>query len=130
MRCAKARERAFQLECFVHGLAHEVLDDVFAPGPERAASESAAEAFYARKADALHLARVSVEHCDAGVGEDLPNLVGLPGFVVMIPEYRDTRNAKRRGDVAREHARLFRQAVVGQIATEHEDIRSLGDLAK
>ena len=126
---SQTRERRLELERFLDRLVHEVLDDLLAPRPERAAAESAAEAANAGEADAAKLPRVAVEHVDADVGEDPRDLAFLSGLEVVIPEHGDDGDFRRR-EILREDARLFGQAVVGEIAAQHQHVGRLGDLAE
>src|SRR4029079_17219398 len=68
---------------------------------------------------------IAVEDDDPGVPEDLHDLVLLSRFVVVIPQDADDGDAERSRQLAREHARLLRQAVVRQVAAEDQDV-SLG----
>ena len=73
----QACERRLELQRFVDGFAHELLDDGFSPRTKRALPETAAESLDPGDADALRLVGVAVEHDDAGVAHDLPHLVAL-----------------------------------------------------
>ena len=75
---------------------------LFAPRAERAPAEAAGEALDAGEADAVDLGRVAVEHGDAGVGEDLLDLVLLARLVVVVAEHADHGNLDDRGDLAGE----------------------------
>src|SRR5438128_10098557 len=75
LRRLKTRQRLLELERLFDPLVDEALYGVFAPGFERVPAEAAAEAFDAGKADALHLAVVSVEHLDACGDEHFLDLV-------------------------------------------------------
>src|SRR5690348_12104092 len=77
VRRPQASKRALELECFVHCLSHEQLDDFLSPRTERTSAKSTGKAFHAGEADALNLGRIAIEYGDAGVGQDLPNLVAL-----------------------------------------------------
>ena len=96
LRRAQPRERRFELQRFVDRLVHELLDDRLAPRAERALAEAAAESLDAGDADAVQLARVAVEHVEAGLGENLPHLVGLSRFEIVIAEHGGHRNPERR----------------------------------
>ena len=97
-------------------------------GPERALAEAAAEPLDAGDADAVHLARVAVEHHDAGVGENLADLVGFARLDVVVAEDRHRRYGDA-SEFACEHPRFLRQAVVGEIAGNQQHVRRLGCLA-
>ena len=107
---------------------YELLDDVLAPGAERTAPEPARESFHAGEPDPEDLGRVAVEHDDAGVGDDPPDLVLLPRFEVVVAEHRDRRNLHRRGELLDERARFVRETVVRQVAAEDEHVGRFGDL--
>jgi len=114
---AQPRQRGFELQRLVDGLAHELLDDRLAPRAERALAEAAAETFHAGDADAAQLARVAVEHRKAGVGENPTHLIGLPRLDVVVAEHGRGRNPQC-SDFLREDARLNaaeRDAAVGDL---------------
>src|SRR5687768_13713357 len=92
LRCPKASERGLELQRLVHRLVHEVLDDLLAPWPERAAAESAGEALHAGDADAENLVALAVEDLHADVPEDATDLILLARFEVVIPEDPDGRD--------------------------------------
>ena len=58
------------------------------------------------------------------------DLLGLVRLVVVVPEHGHDRDLHAGREVAREHARLLRQPVVGEVAGHDEDIRPVGDLAE
>ena len=105
----------------------ELLDDLLAPRAEGAPSEAAAKALDAAESDAFDFDGVSVEHRDAGVGQDLDDLVLLPALEIVIAENANGRDTERGGYVLRKDARLFRSSVVGEIAAQQEDVRRLRD---
>ena len=75
--------------------------------------------------------RVAVEHDDAGVGQDLADLRPAGPTRSRGCRARPTHgNLDARGDLARERARFFGQAVVGQVAAEHQDVGGFGDLGE
>src|SRR5688572_20256113 len=108
MRRSQSRQRAFELECFVHCFADERLDDVLPPGSEGTATKAPAKTLDPREPDSRNLRRIAVEHDDTRVDEDLPNLVAFAGFEVMVPHHGDARHAERRRDLAGEHTSFFR----------------------
>src|SRR5688572_32943963 len=73
-------QRRLELQRLVHRLAHEVLDDLLAPGPERPLAEAAAKALEAREADSANFDRVPVQDLDTALGEDLLDLLVLAGL--------------------------------------------------
>ena len=66
---------------------------------------------------------VAVEHPDAGLAQDLPDLVLLAALEVVVAQHADHRDAHRAVDLARQALRLLGQAVVGQVAAEHQHVR-------
>ena len=88
MRCGGPQpgQRGLELERLVHGLAHEALHDVLAPGLERPLPEAPAEPLHAGDADTRDLAAVSVEHGDPRLAEDLHDLLMLARLVVVVAE--------------------------------------------
>ena len=64
------RQRGLELQRLLHGLVHEVLDDLLAPRSERASAEATAEAAHPGKPDSMKLPRVAVEHVHADIRED------------------------------------------------------------
>src|SRR6266852_2777133 len=127
---AQPRERGLELERFVNGFLHECLDRPFAPRAERAAAEAAREALDAGKPDTLYFRRFPIEHGDAAVDENLPDLVGLAAFVVVVAEDRDDRDLHRSRELADEHACLIGQSVVREIAAQQQHIRRRADLTE
>ena len=85
-------QRRLQLQRFVHRRVDELLDDGFSPRPQRTLAEAAAETLHAGDPDAVDFARIAVEHHDAGVDEDLADLVFLSRLVVVVAEHRDNRH--------------------------------------
>ena len=85
---AQARERGLELQRLVDRFVDELLDDLLAPRPERAAAKTAAEPLDTGKADAMHLARVAVEDADAlrrrGSGESRRS---APRLEVVVAEH-------------------------------------------
>src|SRR5206468_12346784 len=75
MRRAQSCQRRVELQRLVDRLADELLDDPFSPRSERALTEAAAEPLHAGDADAVDLGRVAVEYDDAGVGDNLTDLL-------------------------------------------------------
>jgi hypothetical protein len=124
------RERGLELQRFVHGLLHEQLDRVLAPGAERAAAEAARETFDAGKAHAFDLRGFAVKHRHTGVDENLPDLVLLARLVIVIPEDCDDRNLDCGRELTGEDARFVRQAVIGEIAAQRQHIRAAADLGE
>jgi len=124
----QARERGLELQRFVHGFVHELFDDLLAPRPERPAAEPPSEPLHAGKPDAFNLRRLAVEHDDAGVLQDPRDVGLLVGFVVVVAEDGDDRDFDRGLQFLDERARLFGEAVVGEITAERENIGGLADL--
>ena len=127
---AQARERGLELQRFVDRFVHELLDDLFAPRTERPAPEAAGEALDAGEADPEDLGGVAVEHDDAGVLEDPGDLALLARFEVVVAEDGDDRNLDGGKQLLDEAARLFDQAVVGQVAAEDENVGRLANLGE
>jgi hypothetical protein len=114
----------------VHGLLDEHLDRPLAPRTERAATESSGEPLHAGEPHPLDLDRVPIEQVDAGIGEDARDFLGLIRLEVVVPEHRHDRDLHACREVACEHARLFRQPVIGEVAGYDQNIRPLADLAE
>src|SRR5256885_2344204 len=126
VRRPKPRKRRLEFQRLVDRFAHELLDDCFPPGTERALTEPAAETLRARDADALKLARIAVENDDARIGENLPHLSIFPRFDVVIAEDRGHRDAQR-AQLARENLRFVGQTVVGEVASHQQHVGRLAD---
>ena len=62
--------------------------------------------------------------------EDLDDLPLLAGFEVVIAEDGDDRDLERRDELLDEGARLFGEAVVGQVAAQGQDVGRVVDLRK
>ena len=114
----KPRERRFELQRFVHGLVHEQFCDLLPPGPERSSPEPSHESLHAGKAYPFHLTRVTVEHEDTVVGQDVADFLLGSRLEVVIPQYSDDGNAYGGGQLFNEPACLVRGAVVGEIACD------------
>src|SRR5688572_15687186 len=125
---AQAREGRLELQRFVDRLLHESLDRPFAPRPERPAPEAAAKTLDSGEADAMDLGRFTIEDRHPGVRENLPDFILVAALVIMIAEDGDDGNVHRGGQLSGENACLFRQPVVGEVATEDQDIRAGADL--
>ena len=123
----QARQRRLQLQRFVDGFAHELLDDRFAPRTERARAETAAESLDAGDADAQGFVRVAIEHDDAGVSENLPHFVALARFEIVVAENGHDRQMNRR-QLARKHARFIGESVVRQVAGDQQKVGRFGNL--
>jgi hypothetical protein len=124
---AEPREGRFELERLVDRLVDELFDDRFTPGAKSPLAEAAAESLDAGDADSLHLGRVAVEDDNARVGEDLADFYLLVGLHIMVSKHSHGWNPERR-QLAREHACLVRQTIVGQIAGEQHHVSRLGNL--
>src|SRR5581483_11898799 len=114
---------------FVDGFADETLDDGFAPRSERALAEAAAKSFDAGHANTLQLRRVTVEHGDAGVREDVADLFRFARLDIVVAEDCGDRYAHRR-ELTREDLRFLGQSVVGEIARKEQHIGDVGDACK
>ena len=124
----KPREGRLEFERFVHRLVHELLDDRLAPRPERAAAEAAGETFDAREPDALYFTGVAVEHADSVIDENLLDLAFGAGLEIVIPEDGHDRNPDRDRQVLHEITGFVGGAVVGDIASQHEDVGTCRNL--
>ena len=126
----QARQRRLELHRLVHRLLHEHLDRTLAPRTERAASEPSGEPLDAREPDAADFGGLAIEHGDAGLGQNLADLVLPARFVVVIAEHGDDGHLDGRRQLARENPRFVGQPVVGEVAAEHQDVGGAGDLGK
>ncbi len=120
-------ERRLELERLVNRLLHEAFDGRLPPGPQRRTTVSAQEALRSREADALHLDRVAVEDLHSGAAQNAGDRrVRIPLAVVVAKNtnHRDAHSRKFFG----QHARLFLQAMVDQVATEQKHIGRFVDL--
>src|SRR4029079_10719156 len=75
------------------------------------------------------LGAVAIERHHTAVVEHPADLFLLRRFEVVITENCDHRNLEHR-HLAQERARFVGEAVVGQIAAEHQDVGGLADLAE
>src|ERR1700730_5473226 len=75
LRRSQLGERRLELEGLVYGLPHESLDDILAPGLERALPEASAQPLGAGEAHAVDLAGLAVQQVNAGVDEQTLDLV-------------------------------------------------------
>ena len=71
-------ERRFELQCFVHRLVHELLDDVFTPRTERPRTEAAAESLDSRNTDAFDLTGIAVGNQTPASARIWPTSASLP----------------------------------------------------
>ena len=105
------------------------LDRRLAEGAEHAPAEAADEALDADEADALDLAGGAVEEPHAGAAEDLPHLVDMAAFVVVVAEDGDHRH-RAVTQILGEDLGLLRLAEIGEVAGQHEHVGGLGDLGE
>jgi hypothetical protein len=91
----ESRQRGLELQRFTDRFVHERLDDGLAPGSERSAAETAAEATNPREPDSVHFVRVAIQHAHAGIGEDAHDLLLLAGFEIVVSKDSDRRNLQR-----------------------------------
>ena len=123
----ESRQRRLELQRFLYRLVHEVLDDLFAPRTERATPKATAESANSGEPDAAKFPRVSVQHVDADVSQDLTDVTLLTRLEVVIPQHADHRDLDRR-QVLRQHTRLFRQPIVSEVATQDKHVGRFRDL--
>src|SRR5438046_10589075 len=95
-RRPQPRERRLELQRLVDRLADELLDNRFAPRPQRALPEPAAETLHPRDPDAAQLAGVAVEYMQAAIDENLAHFVGLARLQIVIAQHGRRRNPQRR----------------------------------
>lgn len=50
------------------------------------------KSLYADKADAVDLAALSIEQTHSGASQDLPDLLRMAGFTVVVAQHTDHRN--------------------------------------
>ena len=124
---AQLGQCGFKLQSLVDGFVDILLDNLFAPRLQDAVVKPATKPFDPGKADTIQFVGFAVEHAHAGVDENAPNFVLLIRLVVMIAKHRQDRHAHA-GQFSHQQLRLFRQAVVGQIATEEQHVRMIGKL--
>ena len=86
--------------------------------------EAACEAFRTGEADPGELHRVAVQHLHARLRQDLRDLHLLAGFVVVVAQHADHRHP-RPDQFAGQHVRLLREAVIGQVTAQRDDVRLL-----
>ena len=77
LRRAQPGESRFELEPFVDGFVHELLDRRFAPRPELTLAEATGEPLDAGDSHLQHFVGIPVENREAGVGENRADLVLL-----------------------------------------------------
>src|SRR5690606_23675417 len=94
----------------------------------RTAAEAAREALHAGKTDPVDLCRIAVEYRDTRILEDGLDLLLPVGLAIVIAQYRDRGDLESVRHLARERSRFVRQAEVGQIARDDEDVRGIRDL--
>ena len=125
---AQPRQRRLELQRFVHRFVHEHLGHLFAPGSEHTAAKTACKPFHAGETDAVHFARVAVEHLDAGVDQNLPDFLLGARFEIVVAEDGHDGNPRGRGQVFDEGARLLGMPVIGEIAGDDERLRDCRNL--
>src|SRR5918993_4736214 len=84
---AELPQRGLELQCFIQGLAHELLDQCFAPGSERPSTKSPGKSLDPRKTDPEHLSRLAIEDVHARVAEDLGYLALLARLIIVIAQH-------------------------------------------
>ena len=71
-------------------------------GPSARAPESSGKPFDPREPDALHFARIAIEHAHAMVDQNLMNLTLGAGFEIVVAQNGHDRDAHRRVELFRE----------------------------
>ena len=105
------------------------LDRPLAPGPSAPRPKPPANPL--TPANRLRaLCGFPIQHGHAGVRQDLTDLVRLAGFVVVISKDRDHRDFHGASDLARQDPRLIWKAVVGEVATQQQDVGRGADLSE
>jgi len=120
---AQPCERRLEFHRLVDRFLHELLHYGLAPRTEGAAAKSAAEAFDTGKADALHLVRVTIEHHDTRVPQNVAHVGRVARLVVVIAKHGDQGHLAVQRDLFGEPTRFIRQTVVGEIAAQQQHVR-------
>jgi hypothetical protein len=121
--CTQPRQGAFELERLVNRLLDKSLGGRLAPRTERRAPKAAGKPLGAGDAGALDLMRLAVEHFHTRLGEDPADLHMLARLVVVITEHSDYRNGDGSGQLSGQNMCFLRQAIVGEITAQQENIR-------
>jgi hypothetical protein len=122
---AQPGQRGLELQRLLDSLTHEALQHRLAPRLQGPRSEAPGEALDAGEAHALDLHAVSVEHAHAGLAENRAYLLGVTRLEVVVAEHAEHRHLDA-AQLAGQHARLVGQAIVGEVAAEHEHVGALG----
>src|SRR4029078_6308632 len=81
--CAEAREGGLELERFVQGLLHKLLDDRLPPRGQNPVAKAASKALHAGKADSHHLAGFAVEHLHSRGGKNLGDFLLTARLIIV-----------------------------------------------
>src|ERR1041385_497316 len=127
---AQPRQCRFELQRLVNCFLHERFDGLFAPRSERAAAKSTSETLYPREADTVYFSGFPVQDRDTPVDENLPDLLWLSAFEIMVAKHRDDGHLQRRIQLADENARFVGQTIVGKVTAQQQHIRGPADLAE
>src|SRR6185436_7871639 len=82
-------QSSLQLQGFVQGLLHELLDNRLAPGAKGPSPKSSRKAFDSREPDAEYLVRVPIEYSHPDVAKDASHLMLFAALVVMVAQDGD-----------------------------------------
>src|SRR6266511_3357496 len=130
LRRPHPRDGPLELQCFVDRLVDKPLDALLPPRLQGALPESPGKALHTSKADAPNLTAIAIEHLNAGLGEDTLHLLGLSRLIVVVPQHRNDWNLQGRYDLLRQNLRLLREAVIGEIAAQQEDVSAVVNRGK
>src|SRR5579884_1016581 len=78
----------------------------------------------------MHFASIAVEHANARIGEDGRHFLLLAGFEVMIAQDGNDGNLDGGPQLTSQCVRLLRQTVVGQVASQEENVGTAGHLGE
>ena len=127
--CAETGEGPFKFQRLVDGFVNELLDGRLAPGAESPGSESSRESLDPREAHAPDLPGIPIEDVHAGLPEDGADVVGFPGFQIVVAQDGEDGHPHDRQFFG-EDVSLLGQTVVRQISAENEDVSPIGDTRK
>lgn len=122
LRGMESAEGALEAEGLVYGFLNESLNEGFAPWIEHQLSEPAAKSADAGESDAVDLGSLAIEDLDAGFLQDIGDVGGVTGFVIVIAQDGEDRNRGVGAEILGEDLGFLDMAVVGEVAAEDENI--------
>src|SRR5690606_17408843 len=117
-------ERGLQPNRLLERFLHERLERGLTKPADRVPTEPAAEALDPHESDVIDDRVLAVQDVDAAVAEHDSEFVDPPRLVIVVAEDSDDRDLDA-GHLLDEDLKLLGSTLIGEIATENEDVRFL-----